>query len=112
MAPADRTATVHPGRARAPARRRAKRRTWDQLKNLLSEAFREKLKTCEQGGVVDISHGYGNNIHVVVVSRLFDRMNDRRRQDWMWRIVDGTDLTDEEKQLISLIYPVSPSEIK
>jgi hypothetical protein len=95
---------------RAPARPR--RRTWEQLKDILEKAFRERLEKSEYGGVVDISHGVGPNVHIVVISRLFDKMNDKQRQEWMWIIVDDTDLTDEEKQLISLIYPVSPAEIK
>jgi len=34
------------------------------------------------------------------------------RLDWMWKVIDRTDLTDAEKQLISLVYPISPAEIK
>ena len=101
-----RSGTVH-ARRMAPPRSRPRRRTWDQLKGILEQAFRKVF----DGDTVDISHGYGNNIHIVVVSRKFHGKKDRIRQDWMWSIVDSTDLTDEEKHLISLLYPVSPDEI-
>lgn len=87
---------------------KTKRRSWAQVKDVLEKAFRKEFSE----DTVDISHGYGNNIHVVVVSRRFDKMKDRPRQDLMWKIVDSTSLTNEEKQLISLLYPVSPREIK
>ena len=88
-------------------RQRAKRRAWDQIKAVLEKAFRKEFN----GDTVDVSHGYGNNIHIVVVSRKFQGKRDRIRQDWLWTIVDRTNLTDDEKGLISLLYPVSPDEI-
>jgi hypothetical protein len=78
------------------------------IKAILEQAFRAEFPH----DTVDISDGYKGNIHIVVVSKRFERMNDRIRQDFMWSIVDGSSLTAEEKQLISLLYPVTPSEIK
>ena len=83
-------------------------RSRNQVKQLLREAFRERFPH----DTVDISDGYKENIHVVVVSREFDEMSDREKQELMWEIIDGTDLAEDEKTLVSLVYPVSPAEIK
>jgi hypothetical protein len=78
------------------------------VKLILRDAFRAEFPE----DTVDVSDGYKGNIHVMVVSRRFDAMKERDKQDLMWRVVDGTDLTDKEKHLISLLYPVSTEEIK
>lgn len=80
----------------------------DQLKKTLEQAFRAKFPT----DTIDIADGYGDNIHVMVVSRRFDDLTERQKQDLMWQIIDEANLNEQEKQLISLIYPVSPAEIK
>lgn len=80
----------------------------DEIKNLLEQAFRKEFPH----DTVDVTDGYRENIHIVVVSRRFDPMSEPQKQEWMWRVVDDTDLTEEEKRLISLLYPLSPAEIK
>ena len=79
-----------------------------EIKAILEQAFRAEFPN----DTVDISDGYQNNIHVLVVSRRFDGMSEKDKQDALWQIIDGTDLTDAEKALISLIMPVSPAEVK
>ena len=83
-------------------------RTRDQVKSVIERAFRERFPT----DTVDISDGYQGNIHLLVVSRQFDDLSEPDKQDFMWQVIDGTDLTDDEKALISLVMPLSPSEIK
>ena len=85
-----------------------RRRSREQIKKVVRAAFRRRFPE----DTVDISDGYQDNIHVLVVSREFDEMHERQKQDLMWRVIDGTDLSDDEKGLISLVYPVSPAEIK
>ncbi len=80
----------------------------NEIKSILTKAFRNEFPE----DTVDISDGYQDNIHVVVVSRQFDAMSEQEKQDKLWNIVDRTQLSNEEKSLISLIYPVSPAEIK
>jgi stress-induced morphogen len=94
-------------RRRAPIVRR-RRRPRATLKRVLENAFRREFPH----DTVDISDGYQDNIHIVVVSRRFDGMEEQHKQDMMWGIVDRTDLTDDEKGLISLMMPVSPAQIK
>jgi len=86
---------------------RARRRR-DQVKRRLEQAFRVRFPT----DTVDVSDGYQDNIHVLVVSRQLDDMSEADKQDVMWQIIDGTDLTPPEKALISLVMPLSPSEVK
>lgn len=83
-------------------------RSRDQVKAELERAFREEFPH----DTVDISDGYQENIHVVVVSRRFDRMDEQAKQDLLWKVIDGTSLAEDEKGLISLVMPVSPAEIK
>ena len=87
---------------------RKSKRSRDQVKQMLREAFRKRFPN----DTVDISDGYKDNIHVMVVSREFDEMGEREKQELMWEIIDSTELAENEKTLISLVYPVSPAEIK
>jgi len=79
-----------------------------EIKTVLEKAFRKEFPR----DTVDLSDGYQNNIHVLVVSRRFDDMSEEAKQDVLWGVIDATDLTDAEKVLISLVYPVSPAEVK
>ena len=83
-------------------------RSKPKIKATLEQAFRNVFPN----DTVDISDGYQNNIHVLIVSRRFDVMSEKNKQDALWPIIDGTDLTDAEKASISLVMPVSPAEVK
>jgi len=79
-----------------------------EIKTVLEDAFRKEFPK----DTVDLSDGYQNNIHVLVVSRRFDGMSEKDKQDVLWGVIDATDLTAAEKVLISLVHPVSPAEVK
>ncbi len=79
-----------------------------RIKEILLDGFRKRFPT----DTVDVSDGYKDNIHVLVVSRAFDSLTEKQKQNELWKVIDGTDLTDGEKQLISLVYPVSVAELK
>jgi hypothetical protein len=83
-------------------------RTQDEIKTVI-EAARRKVFPHD---TVDVSNGYQSNIHVLVVSRRFDPMEEKAKQDMLWEIIDGTDLTDAEKQTVTLMLPVSPALLK
>lgn len=87
---------------------RAKARPREQIKRILEGAFRAEFPL----DTVDISDGYKENIHVLVVSRRFDEMAEAIKTDLMWGIIDSSPLREREKRLISLVYPVSIKEIK
>jgi len=79
-----------------------------QLKKKIEELLRAEFPS----ETVDVSDGYKDNIHIVVVSRRFDDMREKEKLDAVWQIIDGSDLTYAEKALISLIVPYSPRELK
>jgi hypothetical protein len=80
-----------------------------EIKRILENAFRREFPN----DTVDISDGYQNNIHILVVSRRFDTISsEQEKQDLLWGIIDKTDLTGAEKLLISLVLPVSPALLK
>jgi hypothetical protein len=74
----------------------------------LRAAFRKEFPD----DTVDVSDGFGENIHVLVVSRRFDTMGEDQRQECLWSIIDGAGLSKSEISLISLVMPVSPAQIK
>jgi acid stress-induced BolA-like protein IbaG/YrbA len=78
----------------------------------LKKKIEELLKAEFPSETVDVSDGYKDNIHVVVVSRRFDDMREKEKLDAVWQIIDSGDLTHAEKALISLIVPYSPRELK
>jgi hypothetical protein len=84
------------------------RRSRATLKRTLEEAFRREFPR----DTVDVSDGYKDNIHVLVVSHRFDSMTEKAKQEMLWEVIDNADLTKAEKQLISLVYPVSVAELK
>ena len=77
-----------------------------KIENILRAQFPQ------QGETVDVSDGSGDNIHVIVVSRQFDNMREKSKQDLLWGAIDRSDLTNEEKVMISMILPYSPDDLK
>lgn len=83
-------------------------RSRDEVKRSLESALRNEFPN----DTVDVSDGYQENIHVLVVSRQFDGLSHEHRQDLIWNVIDSTNLNDHEKQLISLTIAFSPSDLK
>ncbi len=83
-------------------------RNRDEIKKLLESAIRAEFPK----DTVDISDGYKENIHVLVVSRRFDKMTEEEQRDLLWGLIDKGGLDDDEKALISLALAVSPAMIK
>jgi acid stress-induced BolA-like protein IbaG/YrbA len=88
--------------------RKSRGRSRAQVKAEIARALRAQFKD----DTVDVSDGYKDNIHVVVVSRKFDKMSEKQKQQYVWDLIDASPLTAAEKSLISLVYPISPAEIK
>lgn len=79
-----------------------------QLKKKIEDILRAEFP----GETVDVSDGYGENIHVIIVSRKFDGMRETEKQDRLWSVIDKGGLSDFEKTRISMILPYSPSDLK
>jgi len=80
----------------------------EEIKTVLESAIRAEFPN----DTVDISDGYQDNIHVLVVSRRFDTITDEEQRDLLWGLIDQAGLDEGEKALISLALAVSPSMIK
>lgn len=80
----------------------------EQIKQIVEKALRREFPT----DTVDISDGYKDNIHVLVVSRKFDPLDERRQGEMLWTLIDATELTPDEKGLLSLVLAVSPALLK
>lgn len=76
-----------------------------KIKDILRKRFPEEA-------AIDVSDGYKNNIHIVVVSMEFEGLGEKEKQDLLWNAIDQSDLSEEEKLRISLIVPYSPRELK
>jgi hypothetical protein len=96
------------GQTSTTLRPRKPGRSREQVKEVLRRAFRAEFPE----DTVDISDGYQGNIHVLVVSREFDLMSPKEKPAFMWRIIDKSGLTRKEKDLVSLLLPYSPAELK
>lgn len=79
----------------------------EEIKKILAE----RLRSSFQDGQVDVTDGFNKNIHVTVISGYFKGMPEERKQDALWKAVDSTELTQDDKQLISLILPFAPDEV-
>lgn len=60
---------------------------------------------------VYVTEGFGDYIHVVVVSFRFKDMRESVKQEMLWSILDQSGLTDEEKLLVTRILPYTPAEL-
>jgi acid stress-induced BolA-like protein IbaG/YrbA len=78
----------------------------------LKKKIQDILSAEFPGETVDVSDGHADNIHVVVVSRKFDGMREKQKQDLLWSAIDKSSLSDFEKTRISMILPYSPSDLK
>ena len=71
------------------------------------------LKSEFPDSFVDVSlSGIRDNIHILVMSRSFDNMTEKKKQQKLWAIIENSDLTEPEKARVSMIIPLSPDEFK
>lgn len=75
-----------------------------KIEQILQQAF--------PGETVDVSGGYQENVHIVVVSRKFTGLSEKEKQEMLWGVIDNSDLADAEKLSISLLVPYSPRDLK
>jgi acid stress-induced BolA-like protein IbaG/YrbA len=81
-------------------------------REVIKQALVQVLRAEFPNDTVDVSDGYLGNIHVVVVSRRFDQMSEKEKQQLLWDLIERSELSDAEKERISLVYPVSVAELK
>lgn len=81
-----------------------KTNTIDRILEILKPEFPDSLVDVTPSGIRD-------NIHVKVVSRRFDGMKLRQREELLWGFIDESDLSRKDKSRISLLLALSPDEL-
>ncbi len=74
------------------------------------QQVRRLFKQTFPDDTVDVSDGYHDNVHVVIVSRRFDGMSERERLDMLWELAQRQ--LDGNAERISLLLAYSPDELK
>jgi hypothetical protein len=84
----------------------------DAVVKHIDEILRSKFD--DNNSTVDVTlSGIRDNIHVVVVSKKLDRYRtSKTKQEYLWKLIDESDLSEADKHRISLIMPLSPAELK
>ena len=82
----------------------------DSLKQKIRDALKQGYFR-DESDFVDVSDGYDDNIHVVVVSRKFEGKRLKEKQDLIWSEL-VKNLSKDEWGRVSLSVGVSPEEIK
>lgn len=78
--------------------------TIKHIQDLLKPHFPDSLVDVTPSGIRD-------NIHIKVISRRFDGMKDQQREEFLWDLIDSSDLSREDKLCISLLLPLSPDDL-
>lgn len=81
-----------------------------QLKQKVHDSLKRAYFT-DPNDLVDVSDGPDDSIHVVIVSRKFDRQRMKEKNDLIWSVL-VQHLRPEEWGKISLSVGTSPEEIK
>ncbi len=80
-----------------------------ETKKKIEEVLRHHF---QENAYIDVSDGYQDNIHVIVVSNELDEKSEREKQEILWDLIDDAELPESEKTKISLILPLSRSNLK
>jgi acid stress-induced BolA-like protein IbaG/YrbA len=80
----------------------------DQIKTELAQHLRQFFPH----DTIDVSDGYGSNIHILVVTKNFDNMTNSQQQDHIWDIIRQSNLEEHELQKISLALTIPPKMLK
>ena len=55
-------------------------------------------KEFNENSTVDVSDGFRDNVHIVVVSRKFTGKSEKEKQEMLWSIIENSDLSESEKK--------------
>jgi stress-induced morphogen len=82
----------------------------EQLKQHIHATLKQ-IYFSDEDDLVDVSDGPDDSVHLVVVSRKFDGMRLKDKNDLVWKLLYGN-LPQEAWERISLAICTSPEEIK
>lgn len=80
----------------------------------LKKRIYDTLKREFPNDTVDVSDGYRENVHVLVVSRRFDKCRNEREKEGLLLsvLVDDGGFSEDELAKRSMLLPYSPAELK
>jgi hypothetical protein len=78
----------------------------------LKRKLEQALRSVFPRDTIDITDGYKGNVHVMVVSRLFDGKSEYERQGMLHEIIDSSGVSSKQRGQISLLLALSPGELK
>lgn len=79
------------------------------LKDRIEAVLRNQYS---ENAYIDVSDGYLDKVHVIVVSNELDPYSESEKQEILWDLLDKGGLTEEEKSKISLVLPLSRTNLK
>ncbi|HET6250526.1 MAG TPA: hypothetical protein VFE47_22755 [Tepidisphaeraceae bacterium] len=93
--------------AESKSRAKRKSRSRADLKRSLEGALRIRFPH----DTIDITDGFEGSIHVLVISRIFDRLPQRGRYAYLWKIIEKAGFSEAENDSITMVAGVSPREV-
>ncbi len=99
-------------KTRIPEGKRGTKRRSRALLKLSIQMALQRSQFFATNSCVDVSDGFEGSIHIVVVSLKFDGMSERVRQGLVSKALEAAKLTPSEQDLITLVFCVSPRELK
>lgn len=82
----------------------------DEVKRVLTNTLRARFPG--EAYYVDVSDGYDDLLHVLVVSRNFAGMTEQAKQELVWSAVEKAPLPRDQKRLVSLVLALTPDQVK
>ena len=82
-----------------------------ELKQRIRDVLRGSYFQNPDESLVDVSDGPGDSVHLVIVSRQFDGLRMKAKNDLIWSVLSQK-LKPEEWGKVSLSIGASPEEIK
>lgn len=81
-----------------------------ELMRRIKQMLKAEFVATHPGSKIKVSEGWGDNIHVLVVSEAFKGMPAEKRDDMVWPILEK--LPKTEMTHISLCLLLTPEEVK
>jgi acid stress-induced BolA-like protein IbaG/YrbA len=76
----------------------------------LIKSIRKVLQAAFPQATLSVGPGPYDNIHIIVTDQSFENVPHSQRQQTVWRVLDSSNLTPDDKAHISMILPTAPGE--
>jgi len=76
---------------------------------LVSQLAKQALGAAFPGSAIDTERGFGERVHIRIVSSALNGMSERRKQAMVWDVL--RDRLGTDAQLVSLVLPYGMDEL-